>query len=270
MYPKLFEIGPIPVYSYGLMLGIAFLTGSSIFNRQLRRNGMDENIGVSITFLSLLGGIVGSKLFYILEEWNFGTGDPLSSYFTSDVLFSPSGLTFYGGLILAFILIFIYCKSKKISFLKILDFLSPAAALGYGIARVGCHLSGDGDYGIEVNGTFWEFLGYSYSKGTVPTAEGVLVHPTPVYEFAAALIIFTILWINRSKFKTPGVIFSYYLILSGIERLLVEFIRINPKVTLGLSQAQLISVFMIIAGVFLLFSRLNIEKTSLEKQSSSV
>lgn len=260
MYPKLFEIGPVPVYSYGLMLGIAFLVGSSLFNRELKRTGMDENIGVTITFLSLIGGIVGSKLFYIIEEWNFGTGNSLSSYFTKDVLLSPSGLTFYGGLFLAILLIIIYCKIKKLSVLKIFDLMSPSTALAYGLARVGCHLSGDGDYGIPVNGTYWEFLGYSYSNGTVPTAEGVLVHPTPIYEFVAAIMIFYFLWRNRDRFKTPGIIFAYYLILSGIERLLIEIIRLNPRIAFGLSQAQIISVIMIIGGVILLFTKLNKEK----------
>ncbi len=263
MYPKLFEIGPVPVYSYGLMLGITFLVGSALFTRELKRNGMDENIGVTITFLCLIGGIVGSKLFYVLEEWNFGSGMPLSSFFTKDVLLSPSGLTFYGGLILAILMVMIYCKIKGLSILKIFDLMSPGAAIGYGLARVGCHLSGDGDYGIPVNGTVWEFLGYSYTNGTVPTKPGVLVHPTSIYEFIAAILIFLFLWQNRTKYKTPGIIFAYYLILSGIERLLIEIIRLNPRIAFGLSQAQIISIVMIILGVFILFSRLNVEKKTL-------
>lgn len=263
MYPKLFEIGPVPVYSYGLMLGLTFLVGSALFTRELKRNGMDENIGVTMTFLCLIGGIVGSKLFYILEEWNFGSGNSLSSYFSRDVLLSPSGLTFYGGLLMAIILVLIYCKIKNLSVLKIFDMMSPSAAIGYGLARIGCHLSGDGDYGIEVNGTFWEFLGYSYVNGTVPTKEGVLVHPTSIYEFIAAILIFTFLWSSRAKYKTPGIIFAYYLILSGIERLLIEIIRLNPRVAFGMSQAQIISAGMIIFGIMLLYSRLNIEKKKL-------
>ncbi len=261
MFPKLFEIGPVPVYSYGLMLGIAFLVGSSLFNRELKRNGMDENIGVTLTFMALLGGIVGAKLFYILEEWNFGSGMPLTSYFSKDILLSPSGLTFYGGFVLSFVFVFIYCIVKKLSILLILDLMSPGTAIAYGLARVGCHLSGDGDYGISVNGTVWEFLGYSYANGTVPTKEGVLVHPTPVYEFVAAILIFTFLWRNRGKFKTTGIIFAYYLILSGLERLTVEFIRLNPIVAFGLSQAQIISVIMIFAGVVLLVLRLGKERS---------
>ncbi|MBS1517685.1 MAG: prolipoprotein diacylglyceryl transferase [Bacteroidetes bacterium] len=260
MYPKLFEIGPVPIYSYGLMLGIAFLVGSSLLTKELRRNGMDENMGVMITFLSLIGGIVGSKLFYIIEEWNFGSGEPLSSFFTVSTIFSPSGLTFYGGLILAIVLVLIYCKVKDIPVLKLFDMMSPSAAIGYSIARIGCHLSGDGDYGIPVNGTFWEFLGYSYSKGTVPTHEGVLVHPTPVYETVVTFFIFLFLWRNRAKYKTSGIIFAYFLILSGIERFLVEIIRLNPRIIFGLSQAQIISVIMIIGGLYLLKIKKSEEK----------
>lgn len=270
MYPKLFEIGPVPVYSYGLMLGIAFLVGSSLFNRELKRSGLDESIGVTLTFLALIGGIVGSKLFYIIEEWNFGTGKPLGSYFTSDILFSPSGLTFYGGLILAIILIIFYCKIKKLSVLKMFDLMSPGMAIGYGLARIGCHLSGDGDYGIEVTGTMWEFLGYSYVNGTVPTKEGILVHPTPIYEFIAAILIFAFLWKSRAKFKTPGIIFAYYLILTGSERLLIEIIRVNPRIVFGLSQAQIISVIMILAGIYLLFLKLNKEKDILSNSKPAV
>ncbi|MCB0727021.1 MAG: prolipoprotein diacylglyceryl transferase [Ignavibacteriae bacterium] len=269
MYPKLFEIGPVPVYSYGLMLGITFLVASSLFSRELKRNGMDENISVTITFLCLIGGIVGSKLFYVLEEWNFGGGLPLSSYFTKDVLLSPSGLTFYGGLILAIILVLVYCRSKKLSVLKIFDLMAPGAAIGYGFARIGCHLSGDGDYGIPVNGTMWEFLGYSYLNGTVPTKPGVLVHPTSIYEFIAAIFIFLFLWKRRDKYKTAGIIFAYYLILSGIERFIIEFIRLNPRIVFGLSQAQIISLAMIAIGFFILYPRMK-EENALNLKSNTV
>lgn len=261
MYPKLFEIGPVPVYSYGLMLGITFLVGSALFTRELKRNNINEEFGVVITFLCLIGGIIGSKLFYILEEWNFGSAHTLSSYFRKDVIFSSSGLTFYGGLILAIVFVIIFCKMKNLSVLKIFDLMSPSAALGYGIARVGCHLSGDGDYGIPVNGTMWEFLGYSYTNGTVPTAEGVLVHPTSIYELVFAIMIFYFLWTRRADYKTPGIIFGYYLILAGIERLLIEIIRINPRIIFGLSQAQIISIVMITGGIYLLAVKFKTEKS---------
>lgn len=264
MFPKLFEIGPVPVYSYGLMLGIAFLVGNSILVRQLRANKMDEGIGVNVTFIALISGLVGAKLFYILEEWNFGSGLSFSALMAPDILFSPSGLTFYGGLVCAAISLIVYCKIKKISVLGLFDLLSPAAALGYGIARIGCHLSGDGDYGISVNGTIWEFLGYSYANGTVPTPPGVLVHPTPLYELVVAIFIFLYLWKLKDRKTFNGQVFSVYLVLVGVARLLVEFIRLNPHVVFGLSQAQLISILMIIAGILLYISRKDKTSVSLK------
>ncbi len=243
MYPELFKIGPVSVHSYGLMLGIAFLIGSALFSRELKRQKLDENISIAVTFLAIIGGLVGSKLFYIIEEWNFGKGGGFFSYFRSDVLFSPSGLTFYGGLVLAILLIIIYCKTKKLRVMQIFDALSPAAILSYGIARIGCHLSGDGCYGIPVNGTPFEFLGYSYEKGIIPTHPGVLVHPTPLYELGVSVVLFFLLIFLRKKMK-------------------VEFIRLNPKVILFLTQAQLISVIMILAGFAALV--LNMKRTDNE------
>ena len=251
MYPKLFEIGPVPVYSYGLMLGIAFLIGSTIFSKELRRKNLDENIGVIITFLGIIGGIVGGKIFYILEEWNFGKGPAFSTFLGKD-LFSPAGLTFYGGMVLSIAMIIIYCKKKKLSVLMIFDLMAPAATIAYGIARIGCHLSGDGCYGTKVNGTFWEFIGMQYSKGIVPTEPGVLVHPTSLYELGVAIIIFTILWKLRTKIKFNGQLFYWYLILTGIARFAIELIRVNPKVILFISQAQIISIIMILCGAILM------------------
>ncbi len=257
MYPKLFEIGPVPVYSYGLMLGIAFLIGSTLFSKELKRMKIEENVGIVITFIAIICGIVGSKIFYIIEEWNFGKGNSLAYYLTSDNLFSPAGLTFYGGVILSILAIYLYCRKKKVSMLRIFDAMAPGAAIGYALARIGCHLSGDGCYGIKVNGTFWEFLGVSYSKGIVPTKIGELVHPTPLYELSFGILAFFFLWGFRKKVKFNGQLFYLYLILTGIPRFLVEFIRLNPKIIFGLSQAQIISILMILTGIILLYINKN-------------
>lgn len=261
MYPKLFQIGPIPVYSYGLMLGIAFLVGNWLFGKELKRKGYDENTGVIIVMMALLGGIVGAKLFYILEEWNFGTGLPLLTYFKPDIMFSSSGLTFFGGLVLSIILIIIYCRVKKLSILEIFDMMAPGTILGYGIARIGCHLAGDGDYGIAIApDSFWAFIGMSYSNGTIPTAPGIIVHPTPIYETIAAFFIFLYLWKNRTKYHVPGTLFYLYLILAGFERFLVEIIRTNHKVIFDLSQAQLIAILMIVVGIVMFMRNKGKEK----------
>lgn len=271
MIPKLFQIGPVSVYSYGLMLGISFIVASYILSKEFKRKKLNENIAVNITFIALIGGLLGSKLLYIIEEWSSFSKMPFSKIFSSDVFFSPQGLTWYGGFILATLLIYIYVRSKKIPFLKVCDATSPSLAIGYGIARIGCHLSGDGDYGIPVSQfASWVPWGTNYSKGVLPPSaafrgtsiaekfggvvpDNTLCHPTPVYEFILGLIIFYILWRYRKIFMIDGHLFFLYLILSGLSRLMIEFIRINPRILFGLSEAQLISIVCIIIGFYFFY-----------------
>ncbi len=261
MIPVLFRIGGIPVYSYGLMLGIAFIVASYILSKELERKKMNPDFGSEITLLAIIFGIVGAKLFSVLENFNSFMQDPLGQ------IFSPGGLTFYGGFIIAGVAIFIYLKRKKIPFLVMADSVAPSLAIAYGIGRIGCHLAGDGDYGLPTN-LPW---GTDYSNGTVPPSyafrgseiaaqfpNGIVpdttpLHPTPIYEFLVALIIFGILWSMRKKNMPDGKIFVYYLILSAAARFSVEFLRLNPELFLGLSQAQLISVVMIGVGIYGLY-----------------
>jgi phosphatidylglycerol---prolipoprotein diacylglyceryl transferase len=262
MYPELFKIGPFTVYSYGLMLGIAFIVASYILGKEFERKKLDQNIATEITLFAIIFGIIGSKLFYLFENWSEFLKDPLMA-------FSPGGLTFYGGLILSIIVIWIYIRRKKIPFLVVADAASPSLILAYGIGRIGCHLAGDGDYGIPTN-LPW---GVNYSHGTVPPSvmfrdfnfqkyfpdiakhfpngvpDNTPLHPTPIYEFILAVIIFFILWKFRKKDWADGKLFMYYLILAGIERFSIEFIRLNPRYLFGLTEAQLISVVMVIAGL---------------------
>lgn len=256
MYPELFKIGPFTVYSYGLMLGISFIVASYILTKEFERKKLNPNLATEITLLAIIFGIIGSKMFSLFENWNEFLQDPVG------MAFSPGGLTFYGGLILAIIAIWIYVRRKKIPFSVIADAASPSLILAYGIGRIGCHLAGDGDYGIPTN-LPW---GTNYSNGTVPPSvmfrgsdiakhfpNGIVpdntpLHPTPIYEFIAAVIIFYILWQLRKKDWSDGKLFMAYLIFAGVERFLVETIRLNPKLLFGLTEAQLISVVMIIIG----------------------
>lgn len=267
MIPKLFQLGPIPVYSYGLMLGISFIVASWIMSKEFKRKHLDENASVNITFIALIGGVIGSKLLYILEEWSAITSMSASKLFSTDGLFSPAGLTWYGGFILATLLIYLYSRAKKIPFFRVCDAAAPSLAIGYGIARVGCHLSGDGDYGLPVSEFMsWVPWGTDYSNGTLPPSvafrgtdiaakfggivpDNTLCHPTPIYELVFGIIIFSILWMNRKKFKADGKLFGLYLLISGAARLLVEFIRLNPKLIGPLSEAQVISVGLILVGL---------------------
>ncbi len=256
MYPELFKIGPFTVYSYGLMLGIAFIVASYVLTKEFERRKLNPNLATEITLLAIVFGIIGSKLFHLFENWDAFLNDPVG------MAFSPGGLTFYGGLILATLAIWIYVRRKKIPFLVIADATSPSLILAYGIGRIGCHLAGDGDYGIPTN-LPW---GTDYSNGTVPPSvmfrgtdiakhfpNGIVpdntpLHPTPIYEFIAAIIIFAILWKLRKKGWVDGKIFMAYLVFAGVERFLVEIIRLNPRLMFGLSEAQLISIVMIVIG----------------------
>jgi len=271
MIPKLFEIGPIPVYSYGLMLGISFIVASWLLSKEFKRKKLDENSAINITFISLIGGVIGSKLLYIIEEWPSISMMPSGKIFSTDGIFSPAGLTWYGGFILATLLIYFYVRKKKIAFLNVCDAAAPSLAIGYGIARIGCHLSGDGDYGLPVSEfASWVPWGTDYSKGTLPPSaafrgtelaqkfggvvpDNTLCHPTPIYELILGIIIFTVLWKYRKKFKIDGKLFFLYLVLTGIARLLVEFIRLNPRILWGLSEAQVISIVLIIVGAIFYF-----------------
>ncbi|MBS4029399.1 MAG: prolipoprotein diacylglyceryl transferase [Ignavibacteriales bacterium] len=263
MCPKLLEIGPITIYSYGLMVAIGFLTASYLLSRELHRKNMDEKLASTFTLLTLFSGVAGSKLLYLIENWEYTKLAPL------EMAFSPSGLTYYGGFFLATISVFVYCKKKGLNFLSIADSISPGLILAYGIARLGCHFAGDGDYGFPTT-LPW---GTNYSNGTYPPSfafrdfpevtsqfpngivpDTTLCHPTPVYEFILCALLFFFMWKMRKKIVTSGVMFSLYLVLAGVERLLIEFIRLNSRILFGLSEAQLISVGLIVAGSVLYLS----------------
>ena len=267
MYPRLFTIGPFTIYSYGLMLGIGFILASIFLTKELKRKQLDPALGSTITLLAIVFGIAGSKLLYLLENWEYFSRDPLG------MAFSPGGLTWYGGFILATVAIMVYVRKRKIAFLKVCDAASPPLLIGYGVARLGCHLSGDGDYGLPTD-LPW---GAVYSNGTYPPSiafrnfpdivqkygvngavpDTLPVHPTPVYEFLAGVLLFIILWNLRKKLTVDGSLFMVYLTMSGTARFLVEFIRLNPRILFGLSEAQLLSIVIVAVGVagFLILSK---------------
>ncbi|GMU86611.1 MAG: prolipoprotein diacylglyceryl transferase [Ignavibacteriales bacterium] len=256
MLPELFSIGPFTVYSYGLMLGIAFITANLILNYDYEKRGLDKAYATEITLIAIIFGIIGSKLLHLVENWHAFINDPV------EMAVSPGGLTFYGGLILASVAIVVYTRKTKINFFYVADITSPSLALAYGIGRIGCHLAGDGDYGIPTSlpwGVNYEngivkpidmFAGSDiaagFPNGLVPN--DTPLHPTPIYEFlAAAALFFFLRFLLKKDWKT-GQVFGIYLIFSGLFRFLVEFIRLNPRLMFGLSEAQLISLGLILCG----------------------
>ena len=182
-----------------------------------------------MAFSALAGGLIGARLDWVIQNWDEASEDLLGN------VFSGSGLVWFGGLVGGAIGVFIWAWWRGYLGTALLDVAAPALALGYAVGRIGCQLSGDGDYGREWDGP-WAM---SYPDGTVPTTEEV--HPTPVYETLAMGGVAYVLWRLRNRL-TGGLLFALYLLLAGLERFLVEFIRRNEDVALGLTQAQLISV----------------------------
>ncbi|MDD8017599.1 MAG: prolipoprotein diacylglyceryl transferase [Bacteroidota bacterium] len=258
MHPILFEIGPLKIYSFGLMMGISFIIGNILLAKEFKRKKFNPDYASTVTLICLIGGVAGSKILYLFENWSDFIANPLG------MAFSPGGLTFYGGFILAAVSIFIYSKRVKIKFVKMADAAAPALLLAYGIARIGCHLAGDGDYGYPTT-LPW---GTNYSHGTYPPSfafqgfpdivakygvNGVVpdtipCHPTPIYELIICSAFFFYMWKNKEKWTTDGKMFFVYLLLAGTERFSVEFLRLNPRFMFGLSEAQIIAFLLIVAG----------------------
>ncbi len=225
-----------------------------------------DRVGDIVIYAAVFG-FLGAKIFHNLENIDELMRDPIGS------LISFSGLTFYGGLICATIAIWFYSKRNNMNPIYMADSFAPAMMLAYGLGRIGCQVAGDGDWGI-VNTHAKPFAGlpdwaWSYTYPNNVLNEGVPipgcvgqycsqlpqgVFPTPLYEIIASLLLFAFLWSIRKKIKTPGVLTAIYLILNGIERFLVELIRVNTRyksLPLQPTQAELISAFLIISGIVL-------------------
>ena len=239
MMPYILEIGPLRVPSYGFMLMIAFMTNYFLLTRETKKLGKDPEIAGDLVFWAAIGGIGGSKVYYMIENFNAFSADPLA------MIFSGSGLVFLGGLAGGMLAVTIYLRKKNEPWLMWADIVAPCLILGYAIGRIGCFLVGD-DYGIPTN-LPW---GMSFPRGAPPTYQEV--HPTQIYEAVLGLSIFFVLSRLRLKSKPLGSVFSFYLIFAGMERFLIEFIRTNEKYMLGLSGAQVISLIMVTTGIILL------------------
>ena len=239
MYPYLVEIGPLTIASYGTMVALGFLTGLHVLNKELERKGLDPALGSRLSTTAFLGGLIGAKLYYALFE----APPAQTCRQVVQTLFSGSGLTWYGGVILAALAGIWVVKRHGVPLVPVLDAIAPAVAIGYAIGRIGCQLAGDGCYGVPTD-LPW---GMSYPNGVVPTVEKV--HPTPVYETLMGLVTFVFLWGTRKRLRRPGLPVCLYLMLAGLARFLVEFIRLNPRVLWGLSDAQLISLAAMGAGL---------------------
>ena len=317
MYPRLIEI-PLPfeifgietitIYSFGAMMAVAFLVAAWLSRLELDRlykAGQVKGVRVpvpeeelkkgkkskktrkrvpmrevspsylvgTITIVAVVGGIVGAKLFHILENLGDFFDNPMG------MIFSVGGLTFYGGLIVAAGSIVWYVKKQGLSVPRMADAILPTVLIGYGIGRIGCHLAGDGDWGIAANVAarpswiptwLWAETYPNNILGRTLPETGV--YPTSLYEFGMCLVLFGILWVLRKHPFKAGWLFSLALIFFGIERFLIEQIRVNNTFDLfgmTLTQAEIISVILIVLGVVGLVRTTKKREASAEEGAAS-
>ena len=238
------HIGPISIPTYGLMVALGLICAAYIFQADFDRRGIKADAFMMITIAGLTG-IFCSKVYSALESPTEFLAHPVAT------IFNRYGFTWFGGFFGGLFAMLILGKRAKIPLLEFLDACSPAASIGYAIGRMGCLLSGDGDYGIPTT-LPW---GMSFPNGIVPTTDHV--HPTPIYEFLAWCAIGAFLWYLGGKLlrrpQDKGLIFCGYLILTGIARYLVEIIRLNPRVFLGFTNAQIVSILSVLVGIILLW-----------------
>src|SRR5579864_208780 len=243
------HVGPFTLATYGLCVGVAMLVAYFVMARDFARRGIRAPADLLVA-VPCIAGLVGAKLYHVLET-------PRELFADPRLLISQFGFAWFGGFLGGFLAFVLLARYYRVPLLEVFDAASPAAALGYGIGRIGCLISGDGDYGIPTS-LPW---GMSFPNGLVPTTQRV--HPTPIYELIVAIIICFWLWrvgaqqvraagrtkVAEAMFGPPrGAVFAQYLLLTGAARFLVEFIRINPRSFFGMTNAQTASIVSIIAG----------------------
>jgi phosphatidylglycerol---prolipoprotein diacylglyceryl transferase len=255
IYPFIIHLGPLEVTGYGLMLMVAFLMGGWLIARQLRENQLREDYAADIVAAAVIGGIIGAKLWYVAL-----TRDP-------GALFSRGGLVWYGGFIGGALAVIFNGWRLGVPLRWTMQLAAPALAAAYALGRVGCFLVND-DYGRPTNlpwgvkfpqglppstaGNLHQLFGVPVPQGIDPSTV-MAVHPTQLYEVAAMLIAFAILWSLRKRGFPVGWLFGLYLIFAGVERFLVEIVRAKDDRFLGpFTIAQLTSVILVVIGLLLI------------------
>ena len=255
VYPFVIHLGPLEITGYGLMLMVAFLMGGWLIARQLREQQLREDYAADMVAAAVIGGIIGAKLWYVALTQDAGA------------LFSRGGLVWYGGFIGGALAVMLNGWRLKVPLRWTMQIGAPALAAAYALGRVGCFLVND-DYGRPTN-LSW---GMKFPEGLPPSTAGNLrqlfgipippgidpatvlaVHPTQLYEVAAMLLAFAILWSLRRRGHPVGWLFGLYLVFAGIERFLVEFVRAKDDRLLGaFTLAQLTSVLIVLLGTWLM------------------
>ena len=253
VYPFVLKLGPLTVTGYGLMMMVAFLVAGWAMQLELRRRGLDEEYSADIVIAAVIGGLIGGKLWYVAITGQWGA------------LFSRGGLVWYGGFVGGALAVMVNGWRKRVPLRFTLELTAPALALGYALGRIGCFLVND-DYG-RPTALPWGVMfpqglpptrvselaraGVSFPPGTDPL-QVVAVHPTQIYETLVMFAVFVWLWRRRDHARATGWLFGAYLVCAGVERFLVEFVRIKDDRIFGaFTLAQATSVALVVLGVWL-------------------
>ena len=255
MYPILFQLGPLTIYSFGAFMALAALAAAWVVKCELKRRGYDPELASTLVFAAAFGGLVGARLLFIVEEWQGFLAAPMNYIFTG------AGFTWYGGFFGGVAAVSWVLRKNKIPWLVGADMTVPALALAYGVGRLGCHFAGDGDWGA-VTTVPW---GVAYTKAIVGWAD-----PTTGIPYASgrsssirrrsmsfSRVCSSLRFSGRCARKglAAGTIAWLYLILAGLMRFIVEFWRINPSLGFGFSEAQWFSLLLVAVGVVMLVLR---------------
>jgi phosphatidylglycerol---prolipoprotein diacylglyceryl transferase len=234
---KQIDVLGVHLQTFGIFFALNFLCWAALVARRLKEIGKPVDWAYEMLFAALIGGLVGARLYYVAQNYDEVKGNLVGN------VFSGSGLIWYGGLLGGIVAVLLWARWRDFLRLALLDMAAPALALGYAIGRIGCQVSGDGDYG-KASSLPWAM---PYAHGAVPTAPGVTVQPTPIYETLSMGLFALALWRLRDALR-PGAVFGIYLVGAGLERFLVEFARRNEHVLGVLTAAQIESITLVLAG----------------------
>lgn len=251
MKMELFSIGPFTVYSYGLMIALGILVCIAMGMYRAKKRGMSDDAVLSIAIIGVFCGFIGAKLLYVIVEFDRFIKDPMS-------VLGGEGFVVYGGIIAGVLSAVLYCRAKNLVFLDYFDLLTPSIAVAQGFGRIGCFLAGC-CYGRETD----SFLGVVFPKHSMAPS-GIALLPTQLFSSAGDFLIMEILLLYSRKKRSKGKTGSLYLILYGIGRFLIEFLRADDRGAVGsLSTSQFISIGIVAIGLLLFFWSQNREKTGL-------
>ena len=234
MHPVLAQIGPFTLYSWGLFVGIGFLTALLVSLPLGRRLGISSETLMDFAVFLIVASLIGARTFYVIEFWHDFTDQPWRIF-----MIQHGGLVFYGGFILAVLVALWFSKRRGISLLRLLDAAFPGGALGYAIGRIGCFFNGC-CFGIETN------VPWAVHFPNLPGTR----HPTQLYSSVSGLLIFFFLLWVWSRRKKDGEVTFWGLTLYGIYRFIVEFFRYSPDHIFGLTPSQYICIIIFGVGVW--------------------